>query len=125
MTVSSSSVQKVAKFEGALPAMPIEPSWILEGTPTARGTVLLQSADKCVSSGLWECTAGRFNWEFGWDEFVQVLEGEATISQEGGETITLRAGDHAHFPLGAKTEWVVPEYVRKVFTLRTPEPFEL
>ena len=119
------AIQTASAVTGELPAMPIEPSWILEGAPEARGTVLLQSADKLVSSGLWSCTAGRFQWTFGWDEFVHVLEGEATITEEGGNTYTLKAGDSAHFPLGLKTEWHVPKYVRKVFTVRTPEPLEM
>ena len=110
---------------GDLLPMPIEPSWILEGTPTARGIVQMQSQDKCVSAGFWECTAGRFQWIFGWDEFVYVLDGEVTIREEGGAVHTLRPGDSAHFPLGLKTTWHVPRYVKKFFTLRTPEPFNM
>ena len=119
------AIQTAKAVESELPDMPIEASWILDGNPTARGTVLLQSRDKCVSSGLWECTAGKFQWVFAWDEFVHVLQGEVTITEEGGETYTLGAGDCAHFPLGLKTHWHVPKYVKKVFTIRTPEPFEL
>ncbi|MFP6700882.1 MAG: cupin domain-containing protein, partial [Planctomycetaceae bacterium] len=78
------SIQSVPANSDELPDMPIEPSWIEEGTPVARGTVLVQSADKLLSSGLWSCTAGKFRWEFGWDEFVHVLEGEVTITEEGG-----------------------------------------
>jgi len=110
---------------GDLPDMPIEPSWVLEGNPQAKGTVLLQSADKLISHGLWSCTAGKFNWTFGWDEFVYILEGEATITDEAGNSHTLKPGDSAHFPIGLKTEWHVPDFVKKSFTLRTPEPFEL
>lgn len=106
-----------------LPPMPIEPAWIIKGKPEARGAVLMQSPDKCVSSGFWECTAGEFQWTFGWDEFIHVLEGEVTIREENGSTHTLRAGDSAHFPLGLKTFWTVPRYVRKFFVLRTPQPF--
>ncbi len=87
--------------------------------------MLLQSEDKLVSSGIWDCSAGKFQWIFGWDEFVHVLEGEVTIAEEGGDTYTLRAGDSAHFPIGLKSIWTVPDYVRKVFTIRTPEPFNL
>ena len=123
--MSTPAIQTAHTRRSELPAMPIEPSWVLEGTPTARGTVLMQSLDTCVSSGLWECTAGKFQWVFGWDEFVHVLEGEVTIREEGGESHTLRAGDLAHFPLGLKTYWHVPKFVRKFFTLRTPEPFNV
>ena len=119
------AILKADAFEGELPEMPIQPDWILEGSPRACGTVLLQSDDKLASSGLWSCTAGKFNWIFGWDEFVHVLEGEATITEDGGETYTLRAGDFAHFPIGLKTEWHVSNFVKKVFTIRTPEPFVL
>lgn len=118
------SIQAAKTVDGELPEMPIEPSWILEGAPEARGRVLVQSADKLVSSGLWSCTAGVFKWEFGWDEFVHVLEGEVTVTEEDGETYTLRPGDTAHFPIGLKTRWQVPEFVKKVFTLRTPQPLE-
>ena len=104
---------------------PITPEWIIEGTPTARGNVFLQSADKKVSCGGWECTAGKFHWNFAWDEFVHIIEGEVVIQEEGGKTVTLRRGDLAHFPQGMKSVWTVPNYVRKVFTLRTVEPLVL
>ncbi len=108
-----------------LPPMPIDPAWIEEGTPAARGTVLMQSQDKLLSSGFWSCTAGKFKWIFAWDEFVQILEGEVTIREEGGATHTLKAGDVAHFPRGLTTHWHVPKFVQKFFTLRTPEAFNL
>ena len=56
---------------------------------------------------------------------MHVLESEVTITEEGGKTYTLRPGDFAHFPIGLKTQWHVPNYVKKVFTVRTPAPFEL
>jgi len=108
-----------------LPPMPIDPAWIQEGTPAACGTILIQSQDRLLSSGFWSCTAGSFKWIFAWDEFVQILEGEVTIREEGGASHTLRAGDIGHFPCGLTTHWHVPTFVRKFFTLRTPEPFRL
>ncbi|MFN0195662.1 MAG: cupin domain-containing protein [Planctomycetaceae bacterium] len=123
--MTTPSIKKTGPVQGEIPEMPINADWILEGKPQARGTVLLQSPDQKLSSGFWSCTAGRFNWIFSWDEFVHILEGEVSITQENGPTITLKAGDSAHFPCGAKTEWLVPKYVRKFFTLRTSEPFVL
>ncbi len=120
------TLQVAATPAGELPDMPIEPSWIKEGNPVARGTVLTQSEDKQVSSGLWACEPGKFEWTFGWDEFVHLLEGEVDITEDGTDnTVTLRPGDMAHFPLGMKTHWHVKEAVRKFFVIRTPEPLEL
>ena len=110
---------------GQLPDMPIEPAWIKAGNPVARGTILTQSADKKVSSGIWSCEPGEFEWLFGWDEFAHVLEGKATITADGGDAITLGPGDMVHFPLGQKTHWVVTETIRKFFVIRTPEPLAL
>jgi hypothetical protein len=54
-----------------------------------------------------------------------VLEGEMTITPENGESVTLKEGDFVNFPLGLKTKWHVPHFVRKTFVLRTPEPLVL
>jgi len=121
-----SSLQAVSTPDGTLPDMPIDPSWIKEGDPIARGTVLNQCEDKRVSSGIWSCEPGKFEWTFAWDEFVHVLAGEADITEDGTRnTVTLRAGDMVHFPLGMKAHWHVKQPFRKFFVIRTPEPFEL
>jgi uncharacterized protein len=108
-----------------LPPMPLAPESILEGKPEAFGRVLVQSDDKRVSSGVWECTPGKFTWEFVWDEFVHVHAGHVVVTAEDGTTLDLRTGDFAMFPRGLKTQWQVLERVRKTFTVRTPEPLEL
>ena len=108
-----------------LPDMPLDPAQITEGNPVARGTVSHQSADKKVSSGFWSCSEGQFDWTFTWDEFVRIIEGEVTITEEGGDTYDLGPNDTAHFPCGLKAHWHVKKAVRKFFVIRTPEPFEL
>jgi uncharacterized cupin superfamily protein len=107
------------------PDMPINPDWIEDGNPVAKGAILVQSDDKRLSCGVWECSPGRFEWNFGWDEFARIFEGEVTIREDGGKTYTLGPGDIVHFPLGLKTHWRVKKTVRKVFFIRTPEPLNL
>ena len=80
--MASDKLQTASPNSEPLPPMPIEPSWIKDGNPVACGTVLTQSADKKVSSGLWSCEPGKFEWTFGWDEFVHVLEGEVILLQD-------------------------------------------
>ena len=67
---------KTVAMPDNLPDMPIDPDWIQEGEPTARGAIVTQSADKRVSGGYWQCSEGRFEWTFGWDEFAHVFEGK-------------------------------------------------
>ncbi len=101
---------------------PIPAALVTEGTPVARTWTAAQSPDQLVTQGVWECTAGKFKWDYSWDEFVMVLEGEATITPESGKPLTLRGGDFGYFPSGLKVEWHVPKYMRKTFVLRTSEP---
>ena len=117
LTANPESAVRLADF-------PIPADQVTSGAPTARIWINSQSADLKVTQGVWDCTAGTFTWDYGWDEFLMILEGEATITSESGST-TLRSGDHAHFPLGLKVTWHVPAYVKKTFVLRTPAPLEL
>ena len=95
-----------------------------KGRPDARGLVVHQTPDQLVSSGFWQCSPSKFTWEFTWDEFVCVIEGRVTISDNQGNTLTLGPGDVASFAKGLSTTWHVQEQVRKFFVIRTSESLE-
>lgn len=97
---------------------PLPPEWILEGNPVARSLPLTRASDGNLSSGLWDCQAGKFTFIFGYDEIVHILEGEVTV-EEKGRTRTLQAGDVAFFPEGLETRWTVPRYVKKLAVFRS------
>lgn len=97
-----------------LAADPIDPSWIIAGTPVARAKQLHQTGDGLYVVALWDCTAGSFRWHFWYDEVVHILEGEVTVREDNGKERTLRAGDIALFPKGATNVWTVNQYVRKI-----------
>jgi uncharacterized protein len=103
---------------------PIPVALITEGNPVAQTWIAAQADDQRVTQGVWTCTAGKFTWDYGWDEFVMVLEGEAVVTPEGGKPLTLGVGDFGYFPVGVKVEWHVPKYIRKTFVIRTPEPLK-
>ncbi len=125
MPTTTQAIQTAATPD-QLPDMPLDPATIKEGNPVAKGTIIAQTADKKVSCGQWSCEPGKFEWTFIWDECVQLLEGEVDVTDIAtGQTVTLRAGDMASFPLGMKTVWHVKQKVRKFFTVRTPDPLEL
>ena len=101
---------------------PIQPSWILEGKPIARLELLSSSADGTASTYLWDCTAGRFNWFYSFDETFHVLEGEVTLKYPSGTSHRVGAGDTVFFPAGSSAEWTVSNYVRKLAFCRSPIP---
>ncbi len=101
---------------------PIEPDWILEGSPRARAADHVRSADDSAFSALWDCTAGTFRWYFHWDETVVILEGEVHITDEDGASYTLRAGDMGYFAARTWATWRIDDYVKKAAFIRRPFP---
>jgi hypothetical protein len=101
---------------------PIVPAWILEGDPVARIEHLSSSDDGTASTYFWDCTAGRFNWFYSFDETLHILEGGMTIKEPSGRSYEVTAGDTIFFPAGSSAEWTVNHYVRKVAFCRTPLP---
>jgi uncharacterized protein len=68
----------------ALGPAPIDPGWILEGTPEARARELARSGDGTSVVAAWSCTAGRFRWHYRVDETVHIISGEVFVTKEDG-----------------------------------------
>ena len=120
--MSMESVIKLAVGQLALNPSPIHPEWVIEGNPIARNKVLSSSADGTASTLIWDCTAGRFNWFYDVDETIYVIEGGVVIRDAGGAARRLSAGDTIFFPAGARAEWHVEDYIRKIAFCRAPLP---
>jgi uncharacterized cupin superfamily protein len=101
---------------------PIRPDWVLEGNPITRNQVLSSSADGTASTLIWDCTAGRFNWFYDIDETIYVIQGGVVVKDFGGLPRRLQAGDTIFFPAGARAEWHVEHYIRKIAFCRAPLP---
>jgi hypothetical protein len=107
--------------EARLEPAPIRPEWVLEGQPQARSVLLSGAADGMAMTAVWDCTAGAFNWFFGGDETVHILEGEVIVDDGSGPR-TLGPGDVAFFPAGTWARWEVRSYVKKLAFCRDPLP---
>jgi len=117
------SVEAVIKLEVGkivLNPSPINPGWILEGNPIARNQLISSSADGTASTLIWDCTAGRFNWIYGVDETIYVIEGGVVVKDSAGTARRLSAGDTIFFPAGSRAEWHVENYIRKIAFCRSP-----
>jgi uncharacterized cupin superfamily protein len=101
---------------------PINPEWVLEGEPMARNRLLSSSTDGNASTLVWDCTAGRFNWHYGVDETIYVIEGSVVLKDQAGVSRRVSAGDTFFFPAGTVFEWTVEKYIRKVAFCLSPMP---
>jgi uncharacterized cupin superfamily protein len=99
---------------------PIPREWILQGDPTARRRQLVVSSDNLASTHMWDCTAGQFNWFYGSDEVIYVLEGSVVVEDAAGVRRRLEPGDTFLFPAGSRFHWTVPRYIRKIAFLHAP-----
>lgn len=101
---------------------PLPEEWILEGSPDASGAVISRSDDSRIIRGVWECTPGKFNWTFSYDETLVVVSGSATVELDTGEQVDLAPGVMAFFGRGHEATWTVRETLRKGFHADSPEP---
>lgn len=103
-----------------LSAEPINEQWILTGTPMARSKVIARAKDLSFSLVVWDCTAGSFEWHYGKDEVIVIIQGELILLRDDGTEQRFGAGDYVFFPAGSDAKWRVDSYVRKVALLKEP-----
>jgi uncharacterized cupin superfamily protein len=99
---------------------PINPDWIVSGSPVARSGLHSPSMDGKASTNIWDCTAGSFWWTFHNEETVFILEGSVRVTSQNGATRLLKAGDIAYFAKDTKALWEIDDYVRKIAFVRHP-----
>ncbi len=104
---------------------PIEPSWIIEGNPVAQGSVVSRSSDGLASTIVWECTEGKFNWYYDFDETIMILEGSIVLESNSMRSTRYGPGDVIFFRNGAHARWHVEGHVRKLAFCRTAQPYLL
>jgi uncharacterized cupin superfamily protein len=104
---------------------PIEPSWIIEGNPVAQWCVLSKSADGLASTMVWECSEGKFNWYYDFDETIMILDGSIVLESDAMCPTRYGPGDVIFFRNGAHARWHVEGRVRKLAFCRTTQPFVL
>jgi uncharacterized cupin superfamily protein len=116
MAHQTAHVFKESVRDVTLSPLPLDPSQVLEGTPTATAAILWQSDDGKQCNGVWECTPGVFDYVHT-DETACLVDGRVTVTPEGGEPMELGPGDIVFFPEGSKTRWEIHDTVRKAFHL--------
>lgn len=76
------------------------------------------SADGSVVSGTWEATPGSYHATYSAYEFVHLIEGEITITPDGGSPVKVGPGDAFVIEADFKGVWVVEKPVRKHFVVK-------
>lgn len=61
----------------------------------------------------WSKEVSTFPWTYGDTETAYVLEGEVTVTPDGGAPVSFGAGDLVTFPAGMSCTWEVKKPLRK------------
>ncbi len=62
---------------------------------------------------IWEKHSAEFAWTYDRQETCYFLEGQVTVTPEGGEPVAMGKGDLVIFPAGLCCRWHITEMVRK------------
>jgi uncharacterized cupin superfamily protein len=107
--------------DGLLASEHTEPFVIETGGPTQRDSPLFTNDSNTMFVGLWDSTTFESSMRpFPSHEFVQLLEGEVTISEENGKTQLFKAGDAFFIPMGTVCQWQVKDYIKKYYVIVKP-----
>ena len=66
---------------------------------------------------VWECGVSEFDWHYDSEETCLLIEGEVTVSHEGG-SVSFGAGDYVVFPKGLSCVWKVSKPVKKHYVFK-------
>ena len=96
----------------------------LEGEPIMYGKPLYGTGEGPITDGVYEVTKGKFKVIYPFHEHATVLEGEVTLSDEAGNSVTYGPGDSWFCHQGEVITWdVKSERLRKTFFVVTADRF--
>ncbi len=97
---------------------PIAPDQLESGDAIQHGRYFFNDERLGLSAGVWDCTPFvRRMRSHANNELMVLLEGEVTIRQENGPTVTVRAGQRFFIPKGLRLQWQQRGRVRKYFVI--------
>ena len=121
MSGSLKSPATVTKF-GVKTATPIESDlegWKkIDGDPTMKTWIEYTSEDGSMISGWWSATPGTYHATYAAPEFVHMIEGEITITPDGGHPVKIGPGDAFVVEADFKGTWVIEKEVFKHFSIK-------
>jgi uncharacterized cupin superfamily protein len=93
-----------------------EPEKLISGNPEFRTWNIEEQEG--LYAGTWESTPGK--WKVSYDEweYCRILQGISILSEEGGASQELKAGDSFLIRPGFKGTWEVVETTRKEYVIR-------
>ena len=98
-----------------------DPFEIKGDVPVQRDNTLFSNDAGNMFAGMWDSTAFESKMKpFPTHEFVQMLEGEVTITEHGGTAHLFKAGEAFFIPMGTVCSWKTTGYIKKYYSVLDP-----
>jgi uncharacterized cupin superfamily protein len=65
---------------------------------------------------VWEKDVSEFPWTYDATETCYIIEGEASVTPQGGMTVLIGRGDLVTFPAGMSCTWKIRRNIRKHYS---------
>ncbi len=96
----------------------VAPEKIVSGDPKTTYKLLHASPDERFTTGIWECTPGKWRVNYTTDdEFCTLIEGHVRLTPEDGAPQDYKAPDSFIIPCGFKGTWEAVTKIRKYFVI--------
>jgi uncharacterized cupin superfamily protein len=106
------------------PVTPLKDGWtavdkdrVTEGAPRQVFKVFYTSKSEELSSGIWQCTIGKWRVSYSEDEFCTLIEGHVRLTNDKRETQEFKAPACFMIPAGYKGLWEALTPVKKFFVI--------
>ncbi|MEJ2143004.1 MAG: cupin domain-containing protein [Gammaproteobacteria bacterium] len=64
---------------------------------------------------VWSKEVSTFPWSYDRQETCYIIEGEVTVTPEGGDPVEIVSGDLVTFPKGMNCTWEIREDIKKYY----------
>lgn len=108
-----------AALQGGLTKMDVTDPFVIKGeAPIQHDSPAFTNDAGNMFTGMWDSTPFESEMQpFPCHEFVQLLEGEITITEGDGTIHQFKAGDAFFTPEGTICSWKTTEYVKKLYSI--------
>jgi uncharacterized cupin superfamily protein len=113
---------KLIRFGSNPPAVETgQPATVISGNPSTKLQNYYSDATGQFFAGIWESSPGKWQVNYGEEEFCAILAGHAILTDAAGEAQSFKAGDAFVIPKGFTGSWETVEAVKKWYVIFEPK----
>ena len=111
------SIRKLDEISPNVEEYYLDREKLIDGNPKQSVWLCYSDSTEAFFVGNWASEVGKWNISYTEEEYCEILEGENVITDQDGNSVTVRTGDHFVIPSGFVGTWEVVEPTKKRFVI--------